>query len=145
MYRLINENSENLVKSFNKKSVSRYLATLDENRKQDDFKSFYGLNAAHLCDNFLAEYFNILNSKTVNGVEIVKDAENAAKDALLIVDYLETIPSNSKGQHKVQFSFATKLLHTINQNCPIYDNRLADLYFFPYIGNCTKVKKTFCV
>jgi len=134
MYRFINESAYTLLQTFNGSSVQRYFGTLSENRDKRDFKSFYGMNAARLSDSFCNAYFELLDSKKINGKSITFNAENASEDAILIADYLETIPCNNKGDHKIHFSFATKLLHTISQNCPIYDSRIADFYFFPYIA-----------
>lgn len=134
MYTLINDHAQWLSERFDGRSVARYRNTLTADRNKQDFKSFYGLNGAHLSADFLERYFEVLDSKKIGNVELGKDSASAAEDAGRIAAYLATIPSNGNG-YKIQFSFSTKLLHTINPDCPIYDSHIADFYFFPPVWN----------
>ena len=140
MYNFINDNSEKFVESFDKKSVSNYLDIL-KNPDQKKFKSFYGMNVARLSSDYYEKYFEILDSKKVDGKEIGKKPEKMTDDAILVAEYLGQSSLTKDDKPKIYFSFATKLLHTINQDCPIYDSRLADFYFLPYILESDTEKK----
>lgn len=50
-----------------------------------------------------------------------------------VVNRLYEVSSNLKRIKTLQFSFATKLLHTIDNTQPIYDSLVGDFYFFPRI------------
>ena len=88
------------------------------------------MNAARLSDDFCSAYFNLLNRA---------NREISVEE---IINALYFIQSNAKGIHAVHFSFATKLIHTLDNNLPIYDRMVATFYFLPDIKqNWTKEKK----
>lgn len=77
---------------------------VNESLFQSRFKSFYRLGRSRPSKEFLAEYFNLMS--------------DGQKDLKII---LEKISKNGK----IQFSFATKLMHTIDNSKPIWDKNVA--------------------
>lgn len=74
------------------------------------FRSFYRLDNAGLTDKWKKAYFRLL-------------ADNE-KDLKTILNKLY-VEKNHKGQSTVQFSFATKLLHTLDNTKPIFDSEVS--------------------
>jgi hypothetical protein len=119
------DNEKTILSNLKPKAVSDYLFIVQNvyndnisNNKsfQKTFKSFYGLNTAGLTEEFCERYFNIMeNSKT--SIVAVED----------IVSDLYTI-KRKKGDHSIQFSFATKLINTLNCEYPIYDSKVRVLF-----------------
>ena len=93
---------------FNKRQISN-------NAFKSTYKDFYKLNGAGLTPRFVEKYFNLLSKS---------DKRTSLCD---ILQKLYQIP-NYKGKNTVQFSFATKLLHTIDNNRPIYDSKVACVF-----------------
>jgi hypothetical protein len=132
MYALINKHIEKLLDGISKiRHVQPYVDIgrlfSEGNSSSDEFKAnyrkFYQLNAARLSEDFCARYFQTLE-------------QNRGSEQLNLFDVVDTLyqfPSNSKGKKAVHFSFATKLVHTVDQNSPIYDSMVAAFYFFPEI------------
>lgn len=84
------------------------------------FSAFYGLNNAGLQPEFKDLYFSILDSyKDKTHFELTD-----FKDVLLKLSVIK----NRKGQNNVQFSFTTKMFHTVDNTLPIYDNEVASLF-----------------
>lgn len=139
MYTLINNNIDTLLREINRKShVLPYIELSNSFRQGDyntnafqrQYRDFYQLNAARLSDDFCSAYFNLLNRA---------NREISVEE---IINALYFIQSNAKGIHAVHFSFATKLIHTLDNNLPIYDRMVATFYFLPDIKqNWTKEKK----
>lgn len=113
---LIN-NRENIFKRIEsrRKDLQKYFFIKKEYKKdrienhlqfQKKYKKFYAMYSAGLTEEFFKIYFSILDKK-----------EKSLKKILL---ELYDIPRRN-GSKAIQFSFATKLLHTINNNLPIYD------------------------
>lgn len=97
-------------------SVAVYLWLRNEykKKKRDDifefvFKSYYQLNHGGLGDSLKNKYFELLNKK-VSNLE-------------LILNSLYKI-SSLKNKKTIQFSFTTKLLHTLDDRLPIYDHEV---------------------
>jgi len=51
-----------------------------------------------------------------------------------VIHFLYEVPSNKTGRKTLQFSFASKLLHTLDPHKPIYDSHVKTFYRFsaPY-------------
>lgn len=125
MYKLINNHINPILDSISKKHISDYEWLI--NNKQDighhfkrRYKSFWQLNAALLSDEFCDQYF----------LELQNGLEKRSVDLRDITKKLYEIPSNKKGENKLQFSFCTKLCHVVNPCLPIYDTMVRDFYFF---------------
>lgn len=104
--------------SEDKKSFNDYKFILSEFRKGNVnkgefrrvYKRFYVLNGAGLTPRFIDRYFELLAKKERNLRKILWE--------------LSKIPRR-KGDYSVQLSFASKLIHTIDNTQPIYDSRVA--------------------
>ena len=132
MYSLINNNINLLLDGINEKDhITPYISISESfNKNQSNnlefkmlYRKYYQLNAARLSEDFCESYFSLLE-------------ENRTNDTIDIVDItnrLYELKSNSRGIHSVHFSFASKLVHTVNNVLPIYDSRVAEFYFFPNI------------
>ncbi len=140
MYSIINQYSELIIKSFDyNKDIQpyHYLKYKYEKKEIDNkFKSYYinyyRLSSARLSEKFLDGYFNFLISNYKNQQITIKE----------ILDYLAEIECNKNRDKKLHFSFASKLLHTINDVKPIYDSMIAQFYFLPEIkSEWSKEKK----
>jgi len=85
---------------------------------QQRYKYFWGMNVAQLSSGFYATYF-----------EFLKPAPTTPTLAdLCQVLYDSSVRRN--GTRTLQFSFATKLLHTLNPHLPIYDSLVARFFLF---------------
>lgn len=79
------------------------------------YRKFYVMNSAGLTDSYFDYYFELLNSRRKN---------------LNLSDILNNtywIPRRN-GSPSLQFSFATKLLHTIENTLPIYDKNISVIF-----------------
>jgi hypothetical protein len=83
------------------------------------FRSFYRLDFAGLTDAFKTEYFKALEN--LRGADFV--------DLKALAERFYVIPRR-KGDKSLQFSFATKLAHTINVSYPIFDDEVAHAFGF---------------
>jgi hypothetical protein len=124
----VNDNSTKIIKLIPQKGVNNYLTigehflkgNVSNNKEfQNIFKSFYGLNIAHLTKQFDNSYFmkfdnyreQIITEETIN----------------LFLEEWYSIP-NSRECNTVQFSFLSKLLHTIDNDKIIYDKWVRILF-----------------
>lgn len=87
------------------------------------FRSYYRIDNAGLTSGWKVRYFEFLSQK-----------ERFLKP---ILEGLYHIPT-TRNANSLQFSFATKLLHTLDPSQPIYDSKVADL-----LGLSFKKKKDF--
>lgn len=81
------------------------------------YRSFYRLDNAGLTADFKSDYFRIMERHRNYDTFDVKE----------ILDRLYQI-KNLKGQSTIQFSFVTKMMNTINDNAPIYDNEVRKVF-----------------
>lgn len=87
------------------------------------FRSYYRIDNAGLTSDWKVRYFEFLSQKERSLMAILED--------------LYHIPTRKKVK-SLQFSFVTKLLHTLDSRQPIYDAKVADLLDLP-----VKKKKDF--
>ncbi|MBU1098020.1 MAG: hypothetical protein KKB34_16160 [Bacteroidetes bacterium] len=87
------------------------------------YANFWRMNQARLPQEYKNQYFGLLLNIRDNNLQTIIE----------IVDTLYAIPIN--GINKIQFSFATKLLHTTNNDLPIYDSLMKDFFFFSKISS----------
>lgn len=83
------------------------------------FRSFYRLDSAGLTDAFKTEYFKTLEDLRATDAVKLKD----------LADQFHRIPT-LRGKNTLQFSFSTKLAHTISVAYPIYDTEVAHAFGF---------------
>lgn len=125
MYHVINTHIDPVLRQI---VAARHVADYDfllgnrhrvgDSEYQRRYRLFWALNAARLSETFCANYFDLL-----------KDVLETRRDIREIARLLYLVESNKNG-HKLQFSFATKLLHMADPHTPIYDALVADFFFF---------------
>jgi hypothetical protein len=102
---------------------------------QSKYSSFYRLNGAGLTKEFKSNYFKLLQEK--RNIKVFSKEE--IKDILLDLYKFKS----AKGYHCIHFSFTTKLIHTIENNFPIYDSKIKKFFGFkgphPYHNNNEKI------
>jgi hypothetical protein len=86
---------------------------------QRDYRSFYIMNRAGLTDEMKNEYFKIMQEK--RGQKVIDPSD--------IVNRLYQF-ERLKGDKSLQFSFTTKLMHTVNNDYPIYDSKVSKVFHF---------------
>lgn len=133
MYKIINDNISLVINGINRnRDIEPYLtlqalfqngSISDNSNYKTTYRKYWQLNAARLSDNYCEHYFRVL--------EKYRNREDKSIEG--IVKELYEVPSNAKDKKTLQFSFATKLLHTIDNTRPIYDSLIADFYFLPPI------------
>ncbi|MDA0241796.1 MAG: hypothetical protein OT477_00120 [Chloroflexi bacterium] len=125
MYQLIQENTREVLLHISHKHISTYDWLIQHSHQPQDtnfqtlFRIFWGMNAARLGSPYYAKYFTLLQVAMSTEIELET-----------VVRQLYEVPVNKREQKALQFSFATKLLHTRFPNLPIYDRQVADFYFF---------------
>jgi len=85
---------------------------------QQLYKRYWQLNAARLGDRYIDSYFELLQSS--------KRCKNL--DIETIATQLYQVP-NDRNERKLQFSFSTKLVHTVRPHKPIYDSNVVAFFF----------------
>jgi len=95
---------------------------------QKTYKKFYVMR--FLVQRFFKEYFIILS--------------NRETDLRKILDILYTIPRKN-GTKAIHFSFVTKLLHTKNNDLPIYDSLVGEAFGLKVIGHNKEDKINSCI
>ncbi len=127
----ISNNKEQIISDIDTASVKTYKEIQDlflkvnvsENSLfQSNFNSFYRLNGAALTEEFKSAYYKILEEN-----RNIKDFEDFQIKEILL-DLFKY--KNYKGSNCLQFSFTTKLIHTINNNLPIYDSMIKNVFDF---------------
>ena len=118
------ENKTKLIPNIEKESIAAYCflnqryKEISEKKKKVSkdylfkfiFRSYYRLDSAGLSDAFKDKYFQLLEAK-------VSDL----KTILAVLYNINTL----RGYNTVQFSFASKLLHTIDNSNPIFDSNIS--------------------
>ena len=119
----IDEKQDEILSNLEFESIAVYMFLKNEYAKgniqenfvfQFVFRSFYRLDNAGLSVEMKNHFFKLLAEKQTNLGVILSD--------------LYEIP-RKKGDKSMQFSFATKLLHTIDNRKPIYDTEIGSLTF----------------
>ena len=141
MYTIINDNISSVIAGTNRyRDIAPYLtlqelfrtgSILENGNYKTTYRKYWQLNAARLSDEYCEHYFRILEKYRNRDVKNIGD----------IVKDLYEVYSNKNDQKTVQFSFATKLLHSIDTTRPIYDSLVADFYFLPQIKPTWDFKK----
>lgn len=133
MYHLINKNIVKVLNSIDRDSdINTYLKIMEifnegfiSNNEifKSVYRKYYQLNAARLSENYCSHYFKVMDD--------FRYKENIS--IKVVVEELYKVPTNAKDKNIIMFSFATKLLHTIDNTRPLYDSFVGDFYFFPQI------------
>ena len=131
LYSILNSYSDFIIESFDYNTdIEPYLKLkkLYENGNIDtefanEYNRYYRLHAARLSEPFCKKYFELLYSCYANKRISIFE----------IMEKLAEIECNENGDKKLHFSFASKLVHTVDNSKPIYDSMIAQFYFFPEI------------
>jgi hypothetical protein len=140
MYTLINQNITQLLATVEQGDIDEYLWMIQELQNRDvthdqefhtRYCSYWALNGAGLGQGFRNEYFSILE-------QAKRSPENASVDG--ITRKLYEIPTNSLEKKALQFSFASKLVHMVRTELPVYDRMVETFYYLPrsYAGTAEK-------
>jgi len=131
MYTLINEAIPHLIAAEEKQrnvldytELRRLFREEDACRNkvfQDLYRRFWAMNAARLSRDFVKGYFDLLH-------ELRADREIAVEQ---VARRLNTMPSHGNHRYSLQFSFASKLVHMLAPQKPVYDERVRSFYFLP--------------
>lgn len=128
----IEANAPRIVKEIGAEAVDvyRYLVRtfdagpiLGDRLFQFTYRSYYRMDLAGLTRDFKTTYFALLE----------QSRGRANIDLRTLATDLYALPS-IRGFQTLQFSFVTKLAHTADRRCPIYDAEVAGLFDFrpPY-------------
>lgn len=127
-----------IIENLEYESIAVYLFLQEEFKKgsvtdnylfQFVYRSFYRLDNAGLSKGFKSEYFRVMEEYR----------KQTSIDPIDIVKRLYPF-KRLKGDNSIQYSFATKLINTINPEYPIYDSEIALVFRFPvhYIKDINK-------
>ena len=94
------------------------------------FKSYWRIDNAGWSDKMKKQFFILLSEKQA--------------DLKIILSELYKIPT-LRGKNSIQFSFATKLLHTINNDSPIFDSMVGKIIKMDVKGNNKDEKINSCI
>lgn len=128
------DNKNEILSNLKQKDIDKYCyiknrfedsSILNDLKFQSIFKQFYIMNSAGLSEEWKTYFFKLLSDKQY--------------DLKYILSELYEIPRRD-GKRSVQFSFSTKLLHTINNTDPIYD-KLVGVIINKKVTGLTKEEK----
>ncbi len=123
MYSIINTVQQAIIGSIPSLDVKEYDRLLDDVGQansgpfQKRYKAFWGMNRAQLSGKFYNTYFEFLKAPT-------------SPTLANLCQVLHDSATRRNGTRTLQFSFATKLLHTLNPHLPIYDSKVARFFLF---------------
>jgi len=137
MYTAINQNIERIIASVDRKlDIDTYLDLLrrfgrvdvaQDPKFQSAYKIYWGLTTARLSKAFCAAYFELMEGLKGKPAPYIRE----------VVLHLYQISTHKSGKKSLQFSFASKLIHTIQPHRPIYDSMVVSFYRFK-VPNPTK-------
>ena len=132
MYRMMNENCDDLLTELDRISdLPRYIELrrrlfAGDVAADEDFhalyRNYWQMNVARLGDPFYFRYFALLESLKKNRAGFVGDIDATLRELALL--------TNTTERPSLQFSFATKLLNTIDPRLPVYDSYVSQFFFF---------------
>ena len=134
----ISEHSNRIIQNISIESINIYEYLCKEYCKSDIsknsifqfvFRSYYGLDNAGLSYEFKETYFELLEESKTIQVDFKNIAERLHKI------------KNIKQKDSLQISFTSKLVHTVQNDFPIYDSKVANLLGFSYIPATIEVSK----
>ncbi len=136
MYTLIKQNIEALLAAINRQDdIQPYVWLLETLPNVDIaehaefqrvYRRYWQLNPARLSPEYLAAYFAYLEQLKRQPIEEVT-VETAARHFL-------TVPTHRNGRQSLQFSFASKLVHMLRTEQPVYDSMVESFSFLPSGG-----------
>ncbi len=137
MYEIINRNMDLILRNVDEELDIRVclrllnrIRSVDVTRDsgfQNDYCRYWRLFGAGLGQDFRGAYFELMQRSRRNPLLSIGE----------LIRILYEVPVNSSGKKALQFSFASKLLHTLDPHRPIYDSMIATFYCFR-VPNPTK-------
>ena len=135
MYALINHNVEILLDAINPQDdIQPYVWLLERLPNtnvgndadfQRVYRRYWQLNPARLSEGYLAAYFGHLE-------QLKPQPENVTVEA--VARHFLPIPTHRNGRQSLQFSFASKLVHMLRPEQPVYDSMVESFFFLPSGG-----------
>jgi hypothetical protein len=129
VYGLINKYAEQTVQAAEDRNLIQDYEWLCQNPNHAEFerrhRRFWVMGGAHLNAHFYPAYFGLLNN--------IRNGEAPADIAMQLTQVTHQLyeaSTDNRGRRSIQFSFATKLMHTVNPHLPIYDSMVAEFFFF---------------
>ncbi|MCK7510858.1 MAG: hypothetical protein MZV70_46845 [Desulfobacterales bacterium] len=132
MYSIINQHADLLIKKISPSNdVEPYVWLMDQLHAVDvtqdaefrhTYRNYWRLNAARLSEGYVAEYFRCME-------DFKRDPESATVESVL--ESLRATPTHRNGRKSMQFSLATKLVHMLRPDFPVYDSFGAELLLPP--------------
>jgi hypothetical protein len=122
MYSVIDTFQKTILSSTTSEEVSEYdwlrqnLGQAHTAAYQQLYKGFWGMNRAQLSSGFYTTYFEFLRTRKLPTLES-------------LCRELYDSSARRNGTRALQFSFATKLLHTLDPRLPIYDSKVARFFY----------------
>jgi hypothetical protein len=126
MYSILNASIPVLLAHFKPGYVEGYdqlLADLPQ-AAQEKYRSAYASywQFRGVCPAWCQAHFQILQAA----------AGGTAPDLEHVLHALYQVPSTARGDHRLHFAFATKLLHTLAPSLPIFDSRICAFFGFSF-------------
>ena len=135
MYTLIRQNVSVLLDAIDPATdVSVYQQLMDELQRTDvtqdrlfqrAYRRYWQLNPARLSEPYLQAYFDLLERLKARPETVT--VETVARE-------LYALPTHGNGRQSLQFSFASKLVHMLRPDQPVYDSLIEAFYFLPTGG-----------
>jgi hypothetical protein len=129
MYDLINKYAEQVVQAAEANRLFEDYQWLCINHTSQGYESkyrkFWAMGGAHLNAKFYPAYFALLNN-----IRNERPSADTATGLAEVTRQLYDASEDSRGRKSVQFSFATKLMHTVHPRLPIYDSMVAEFFFW---------------
>jgi len=125
MYQLINTKVQSVLAAIPQTHVTEYdwliqnLNQCAQPQYQARYKTFWRLGAARLSEGYCNVYFKKLHAAQANPPNLADLAQQ-----------LYATPTHNNGRRGLQYSFASKLFHSVQPTSPIYDSQVAAFYFF---------------
>ena len=125
---IIEQNAQQIISNIDVESIKYYTllksefdkSDVSENKKfQSAFRVFYGLDNVGFNEEFKRKYFKLLeNYRNYSDLDVVK----VFKDLYLIKNFMD--------KDSILFSFASKIICTIDDSIPIFDKEVCDIFSF---------------
>jgi hypothetical protein len=92
-----------------------------DNDFQSSYRKYWQLNAARLGSTFVGAYFSYFEKlKQESKIELKRVAQD-----------LFEVPTHGDGRQSLQFSFASKMVHMLRPQFPVYDSTVEAFFFLP--------------
>jgi len=135
MYALINQHIDALLDSINfQTDIRPYICLLQQLPSVDvsthaefqrEYRQYWQLNPARLGNEYLTGYFSHLE-------QLKSHPEHATVET--IARHFLPIPTHRNGSRSLQFSFASKFVHMLFRDRPVYDSMVQLFFFLPSGG-----------